>query len=1788
MAAGQYSAGSVFLEVVPSFDKWHSRVQAGLRQQATRSGREAGEAFDDGFDAATEGDAARRALGDTRTVEREATRAGERSGRGFAGAFRNNVDRVLKQSMANLGKGINDETDDLVARLQQLRDVEIGVDMDAGQAITQLALLSVVAGQLADSDVDIEVEYNADQVYRGIRRTLTELGALQDVEVAVRPEVNLSPARARLAELKAELERLKFEIVIGLDDAQTQRRLQEIYAEVQTLDATDVDITVDLDALAFRAQLAQLERQTQVRIDANLTPAQTRLRELSGEISRLSARIGIDVDANTSMATIRRIRDEIRDLQAQIEILDGQGIDINVDVDALRARAQLAALERQLRTSHNANIDTANSFRSFSGVLLGVAALGPLVVPAMAAVAGAIAGIAPAAVGAASGLGVLALGLSGIGTAVGAMNDVAKNAQRDGLAAAKTMRTATNSVRNAEQGLARARTAAGRAGVDAAARVANAQQGLADAQEQATERVAAAQRELAQAQRQAAEQIEAALQRQERAERSLERAQRSAQKAQEDLTEARRDAARDIEDLELALRRGENTERTLTLDLQETRFSQAIVDEDPQSSATEREAAALATERARIALEEVRIENGRLREEQATQRREGIEGSEVVQDAQERLRDSLQGQKDAEREVGDAARDVAQTRVDAAEAVARAQAGIDDAVRQGARGVADALAQVDEASAANAQAQIDAADGVAAAQQSLRDAQEGYAEALIATGDLGSASMQKLNESMRNLGPAGQAFAAFIFSLKDEFFALRNAAQEGFLPGLTTAISNIMTAGGPGLLAFVREMGFVLGDLAIRASEALTSPVWMDFFTMMAQYAPAFTEQWAMIGGQLLTIFGQLLTAFAPFSAQFNEAIIAILDSFSAFLASDAGQSALTDFIAYLSSVGPEVWEFIGALASALLNLAVALAPYAEDLLRFLTGILDWVAGLDPAAMNVVAVAIIALVVGFQAMFGIISLFTSIGIVSTAIAALQGLIVFGTTTAASLLAVGAAIVGFLVVVAAGVYLLYQRSETFRNLLSAIGEVVGEVWDGIKSAVVEAYEQHIKPALQGLVGEWDGIRVGLQRMWMVAKPILLLLAGAVGLVLATIVALGAGIVNGVLTAIGPLIAGIARVFGGIIQVIGGVIEVIRGLLLGDLGVVKDGVIAIFQGLWDVVAGIVGGFIGTVLGFIGGFVEGFVQFFQWLYDKLVGHSIIPDLVRDILGWIVKLRDDAVAWVKNLIDWVIAHFTAMGVATVRKTREIRDDVVGFFSSLRDGALDLIQRMKDGIADRINALPAVFASAVALIGQAWDGLRELAKAPVRFVVNTVINEGLIDAFNGIVGTLGLGDGLKIDHLRLPDGFATGGWTGPGSRLEPAGVVHRDEFVVQKSSRRRFEAEHPGWLDYLNATGKLPGYAEGGLVAFGRLLQSKGFRVGEHPAFGNGRVGRHSPGSLHYSGNAIDVNWGPGGESAEEKRAIDGIVGLAKDYGLRTIWRVKDHFNHAHFDTGRSGNMIGRLGDAAGAVWDAVTSPLDTLRGAVSGLLGQIPGKDGKFGQMLTGMVGKFTSAIGDKVSSMTEGLGDFISGSTGPIPGNDVGAVGVRQAVQTVAQGFGWGEGAEWNAIQWLVNKESSWKPNAQNPNSTAYGLFQFLNSTWKGTGFNKTSDPAQQTAAGLRYIKDRYGTPSAAVDFHRRNNWYDSGGRVTPVDLYDTGGIVPPGLSGVLNMTGDNEHMAVFTQSQWAALEGLANRGNDRPAPSFAEHATFYSYDPKDIMAEFRREQSDAAALADLGSVVGGVSF
>jgi len=66
------------------------------------------------------------------------------------------------------------------------------------------------------------------------------------------------------------------------------------------------------------------------------------------------------------------------------------------------------------------------------------------------------------------------------------------------------------------------------------------------------------------------------------------------------------------------------------------------------------------------------------------------------------------------------------------------------------------------------------------------------------------------------------------------------------------------------------------------------------------------------------------------------------------------------------------------------------------------------------------------------------------------------------------------------------------------------------------------------------------------------------------------------------------------------------------------------------------------------------------------------------------------------------------------------------------------------------------------------------------------------------------------IEAIRLR-GFSSGGYTGPGGKYEPAGIVHRGEYVVPKNMVNQSSGlPNPGFLAQMQ---QMQGYANGGFV---------------------------------------------------------------------------------------------------------------------------------------------------------------------------------------------------------------------------------------------------------------------------------------------------------------------------------------------------------------------------------------
>ena len=317
-------------------------------------------------------------------------------------------------------------------------------------------------------------------------------------------------------------------------------------------------------------------------------------------------------------------------------------------------------------------------------------------------------------------------------------------------------------------------------------------------------------------------------------------------------------------------------------------------------------------------------------------------------------------------------------------------------------------------------------------------------------------------------------------------------------------------------------------------------------------------------------------------------------------------------------------------------------------------------------------------------------------------------------------------------------------------------------------------------------------------------------------------------------------------------------------------------------------------------------------------------------------------------------------------------------------------------------------------------------------------------------------------------------------------------------------------------------GYADGGLIQFAKKIQGMGYDVSEHPMFG-GVHPVHTAGSQHYNkqgpggGGAIDVNADPwNSRFPSEKAAIDKIIGLGNQYGLRAIWQVASHFDHAHFDISTGANMLGSgVQDLARPRGSG--APVPDLAKQINEIFSGLKGGGQVYQQLTESFKSGFLKAYGDLLSTP---LGD-----TGA---HSADARANQAIARRLLSSYGF-SADQMSPLISLWNGESGWNQFADNPSSDAYGIPQSLpGSKMASAGADWRTNPETQIRWGLQYIKDRYGNPAKA--------WQQWNAR-SP-HWYDNGGFLQPGQTMVMNGTGAKE--PVLTDGQWKDISTLADLG------------------------------------------------
>lgn len=821
-------------------------------------------------------------------------------------------------------------------------------------------------------------------------------------------------------------------------------------------------------------------------------------------------------------------------------------------------------------------------------------------------------------------------------------------------------------------------------------------------------------------------------------------------------------------------------------------------------------------------------------------------------------------------------------------------------------------------------------------------------------------NLAKLRLEMDKLGPSGAEFVHFLDGLEPTLRSLQDAARQGLFPGVEEGITAMLTK-LPQVRRIVFDIASALGDVSASAGKGLAGSGFRDFFDYLETDAAPTLKAFAEATGNVATGLANLIVGVSPLTRDFTSGLVAATQSFEDWTASLAGTQGFQDFLNYVRETGPQVVQLVGQLAVSLAAIVEAAAPVGQALLPALTGIAKVIGTIAKsdigtplfagvAAMSALRIATQAWgrisqtsVAGFVAgnTRAAASIFTVVSAQERAMLSTRELAAVQAQQQRTAIA-GA---GRMIAVFAGLALASgalgdSMASSNTASMALMGSFAGP-WGaalGAATGAVLDFQASSKDADAAIRSLHDAMASGDEQAYANALDVVnaQLEKQTQNTILGTS-ALGDHI-GAIVNTIAPL-SNTSKFFGALTGSTNDLAEASRNAGDGTtfLGDQLRETAAKTKAMNESLAASRAAALETANSFItlgDSLNDSKVSLGDWIKEMEAQADALRNFANNAVdaarrglsdGLIKELQKagpEGALRMKQLADGTQEQIDRANHAWKSGQRAIRDytDAVGGVKDPKLNVDDSAARAKLAQATALlrkygltkaqaELLAQDLASGKIKTVQQLINKYGLTKAAATALLNNLASGplgsimGQLNALNGKVVTSTVRTVYETIHKAVGPGlFASGGYTGPGGKYEPAGIVHRDEVVLPSEIVRRDRQHLQSRYGFLPGMSNLPGYADGGHVA----------------AVGSGGT-PNFPG-LSPSSQLFGIN-----------KAFLSIAELAKRLESLTANQIR----HLSDDLDKlSKNDLTKLSKALGQVVDAEKAHLDALKQARASLL--------------------------------------------------------------------------------------------------------------------------------------------------------------------------------------------------------------------------------------------------------------
>ncbi|WP_239991015.1 peptidase M23, partial [Staphylococcus arlettae] len=520
------------------------------------------------------------------------------------------------------------------------------------------------------------------------------------------------------------------------------------------------------------------------------------------------------------------------------------------------------------------------------------------------------------------------------------------------------------------------------------------------------------------------------------------------------------------------------------------------------------------------------------------------------------------------------------------------------------------------------------------------------------------------------------------------------------------------------------------------------------------------------IVGQIFgNVFSGIVSLFQAFSGHSHDVLVGmqgVTQTFKQWAANLSGTEGFKNFIAYLNTNGPKVWQLLKNIGNIFVGLIRGMAPVGSLMLTITTAITGFIAkgatanntmGLMTGVLTAVGGALAAIlpmwgvyrtVVGGASMVtgaynAIVNITkTSMAIwtgVTRALALAQILnarntslatIMTGKYSIATKVAaiatrgLGLAIrfmtgpIGWVItaigLLVAGIIHLWKTNATFRN-------AVITAWNGIKSAAIAVFG-FIKPYIVGIwngiksasiwiwnalkiaaVATWNGIKFAVQNPIRALKIVLSAIWNSIK---AAAIWIWNALKNGVVNIVKGLIAGIKWYINTVKVVVSTVFNAVKAIAIRIWTSIKTTVVNLAKGLWNGVKAVFNWLKNSVIAIFNGIKNFTIKVWTAIKNLVISRA-------KLLWTGVKIAFNA------LKSSVITIFNAVKNFAVRVWTVIKNTVISRAKSLWNGVKNAFNALKNSVVAifnkvrsfAINVWTTIRNKVVSFAKSLWNGVR-------------------------------------------------------------------------------------------------------------------------------------------------------------------------------------------------------------------------------------------------------------------------------------------------------------------------------------------------------------------------------------------------------------------------------------------------------------------------------------------------